>query len=309
MLGLASWSLLLDQMVPTPQMLTAARASRAIALSFFAIPTSQWVLTCVRASVALTILQVKNSVPWRVFLYVLTGSQVIFCVGVTVFWFRVCDPLPEWWNIEHPAISTARCVDSRVVRIVTITGASLNIIGDVLLSLCPVTFLWALNRPVVERVLVCLLMGVGSLASIASILKLVVLLRWSRQPENDDLWAMAISACTWNTIEQLVAIVAGCLPFLKPILHRVLSAHGVAMTVSDSIAMTWYKGRSDGTSRSGRSGALPWRRKPDTAAATRPGSSQRDDAASDAERGRVLGDAVSEQGSCSILVPPGRCAV
>jgi len=59
------------------------------------------------------------------------------------------------------------------------------------------------------------LMGMGSFASVASIIKLVLVMKWSRQPEGDDLWAMAENMNTWSVTEQFFAVMAACLPFLK----------------------------------------------------------------------------------------------
>jgi hypothetical protein len=234
------WCLVLTAMVITPQVLSLSAASRAIELSFFAIPLSSWGMTCVRASVALMILRFRSaSLYWRIFLHSLTVIQIAFSVAYTAFWVTVCHPLSDWWDLANPG---GNCADTETVRRVTLTGASLNIVMDVLLSVAPVTFLWNLHRPPAERILVCVLMGMGSFASVASIIKLAALLKWSRQPEDDDMWAMAENMNTWAVTETSFVVMAACLPFLKPALHRVLQSVGARMSVSSTKSLTWYRG-------------------------------------------------------------------
>lgn len=228
-------------MITTPRVLSLSEASRAIALSFFSIPISSWVMTCVRTSAALTILRFRSTfVAWQIFLYILIAVQICFSISFTVFWLTVCRPLSDWWDLTNDGHN---CADTQTIRAVSITGASLNIVNDVLLSIAPVTFLWTIRRPAVERILVCALMGMGLFASVASIIKLVAVMRWSRQPEGDDLWAMAENMNTWSVTEQFFAVMAACLPFLKPVFHRGLRLAGMEVSVTDSKLLTWYRGR------------------------------------------------------------------
>ncbi|KAK0751405.1 hypothetical protein B0T18DRAFT_457131 [Schizothecium vesticola] len=159
--------------------------------------------------------------------------RICFSIAFTVFWLTVCQPLSDWWDLTNDGHN---CADTQTIRGVSITGASLNIVNNVLLSIAPVTFLWSLHRPAVERILVCALMGIGSFASVASIIKLVLLVRWTRQPEGDDLWAMAGSMNTWSVTEQFFAVMATCLPFLKPV------STSVEVSVTDSRSLAWYRG-------------------------------------------------------------------
>lgn len=108
-------------------------------------------------------------------------------------------------------------------------GSAINVVTDLCLSLSPVTFLSRLHRPVRERVLVCLLMGIGLFASSASIAKLVIILDWERRP-GVDLWSMAVSIATWTVTEQFFGVMAACFPFLKPLVERCLTHLGISLT-------------------------------------------------------------------------------
>jgi len=203
-----------------------ATASNAIMLAYFAIPCWGWAMTCIKISVALSLLRVKQSMPWKIGLYGLVAFQLVYTVGSFIFVFQVCHPLSDWWDIT---VANPHCMDATVIRIVSTTGSFINIVTDLLLSLTPITFLWRLNRPVRERILVCLLMGLGLFASVASIVKLLIVLNWVRQP-GDDLWSMAEAIATWTVTEQFFAITAACLPFLKPLVERLLGRMGFSLT-------------------------------------------------------------------------------
>ena len=135
--------------------------------------------------------------------------------------------LAGWWDFT--LAPTAQCTDADTVRIMSTTGSAINLVTDLCLSLSPVTFLWKLNRPMRERILVCLLMGTGLFASAASIAKAVIVLNWVHVP-GDDLWSMAVSIATWTVTEQFFGVMAACFPFLKPLVQRCLTHFGISLT-------------------------------------------------------------------------------
>jgi len=225
-LAVACYGLLMGQIILSPTTISIAEASRAIMLAYFAIPCWGWAMTFIKISVALSLLRLKHSTPWKVGLYAIIGVQTLWSVGSFIYFFQICHPLSDWWDLTKP---TQNCLDASIVRIISTTGSVINIVTDVLLSLSPITFLWRLNRPVRERVLVCLLMGMGLFASVASIVKLCIVLTWVSRP-GDDLWSMAVSIATWTVTEQFFAIMASCLPFLKQLVQRCLGRIGFKMT-------------------------------------------------------------------------------
>ncbi|KAK0708489.1 hypothetical protein B0H67DRAFT_648547 [Lasiosphaeris hirsuta] len=198
----ASYGMLLSGITTTPKMISLSQAVNVIMLSILAIPIFGLAMIVIKISATLSLLRVKHSRPWK-----------------------LCHPLSDWWDITN---STPHCVDANTIHILSIAGSVIGIATDVLLSLSPITFLWTLHRPVRERVLVCLLMGMCLFASVASIVKLVIVLKWDPKP-GDDIWAVSMSISTWRVTELFFGIMAGCLPILKPPLERCLGRFGIAL--------------------------------------------------------------------------------
>jgi hypothetical protein len=111
-------------------------------------------------------------------------------------------------------------------------------------------FLRKLNRPLRERIFICVLMGLGLFASAWSIIKTVQVQKFYDPTVSfDDIFPIGISISTYTILEQLTGILAACVPALKGILQSCLGRMGVSLTDAPS-----RYGRS-GYYMSGRAGA------------------------------------------------------
>jgi len=191
-------------------------------LSYLAIPVWGAAMTCIKISVALSLFRIPVNRLWNVFLYSATAVQVAYFIGNTVFAFLACRPLAGIWDAS---VTDAYCLGSKASLIASYVGSAVNITTDLLLSLAPMVMLWNLHRPLRERILVCCLMGMGLLASVACIVKAIIVRQWGRT--DIDVWAQAMSIATWTMTEQLVAVMAACSPSLKGPLERVLRRCGI----------------------------------------------------------------------------------
>ncbi|KAH7390634.1 hypothetical protein BKA66DRAFT_459426 [Pyrenochaeta sp. MPI-SDFR-AT-0127] len=224
-LALVDWALLLSVMFPTARLITQAKANQGIRLAFIAIPIWSLAMACIKTAVALTFLRIQSTRPWNIFLYSIIGIQAAYGIGNTLFILLQCRPIQAAWDTTLPR---SYCLSDSAIRVASNLGASVNISTDILLSLAPLAFLHKLNRPLREKVVICFLMGMGVFASIASIMKTVVVREWG-QPGADP-WATAISICTWTILEQFLATFAACAPSLKVPIQRLLEALGISLT-------------------------------------------------------------------------------
>jgi hypothetical protein len=238
-------------MVLRPGLISLERSTEAGKNSWLAIAVWGLSMTCIKISIALTLLRIQGKERgWRIFLYTVMAVQAVYGVGNTLFNLAIaCRPLAAAWN---PFIPGARCVSAEVMRSVSNLGSSNNITTDVLLSLAPATFLRKLNRPLRERVLVCVLMGMGLFASVSSIVKTVIVKDWTMPTDTtEDWWAMGVSICTWTALEQLLGVLAACVPAMKGIFQRCLRAVGVPLTENKSHQRSGY-----GTGYAGTGGGV-----------------------------------------------------
>jgi len=206
-------------------------------------------MTCLKVSIALTLLRIQSkSLPWAIFLYTIIALQVAYGVLNLIFNLGIaCRPLAKAWDFR---ITEGYCVPTEVMRAASNTGSGVNIITDVLLSLAPAVFLRKLNRPLRERIFICVLMGLGLFASAWSILKTVQVQKfYDPTLPLDELFPVGLSVSTYTILEQLTGILAACIPALKGILQSCLGRIGLSLADSRS-----RPGRS-GYYMSGRPGA------------------------------------------------------
>ena len=87
----------------------------------------------------------------------------------------------------------------------------------------PIFFIWPLNLPVIERVLITVLMGFGITAATAGAMKLYYIGTWKFGEEGLNDW---VSMFMWVRVEEICLIVSACAPFLKRPIEDILSRFG-----------------------------------------------------------------------------------
>jgi len=183
-------------------------------------------MTCIKVSVCVTLLRIQDKQWWKLCIYFLMAVVVAYGVGNTIFILLECRPLAAAWDKDHNP--GAQCLPGSAVTNASNIGSGLSIGTDALLSLAPVSFLWNLKRPLRERIVVFFLMGLGLFAAVCSLMKLLVVGSFTKPNADRGYLGMGISF--WTIMEQLVGIIAGCTPFLKPLFQRCLVRLGVDMT-------------------------------------------------------------------------------
>ncbi|KAL2263210.1 hypothetical protein VTK26DRAFT_7784 [Humicola hyalothermophila] len=247
-LTVADWALLLPTMVVAPGSITWERSISSGRSSWLAIGIWGMAMTCIKLSIAFTLLRIQGKERgWRIFLFSLMTIQSIYGIGNLLFNTVICcRPLDAAWN-PFKYLPENKCVSYEVQRTVSNVGSAVNIATDVLLSLAPATFLRKLNRPLRERIFVCVLMGMGLFASVSSIVKTVIVQDYGNDMMNIDFWALSVNICTWTALEMLLGVLAACVPAMKGILQACLGSMGVHLTENGSRHRSTYYARNGNT--------------------------------------------------------------
>lgn len=211
-------------LIITPGSIPAQQALHATKVAYISIAIWGFTMTCIKASIALTLLRIPQHRLSKFGLYFVIGCQVTYFIINTMYVFTKCRPLRAAWA---STVAGASCVDLGIDIIVSTVGAGINIATDLFLSIAPMAILWNLRRPLRERILVCALTGLGIVASLASIMKLIVMQKWGKE---EDPWEFAMVISTWAVIEQFMAALAACSPSLKGPIQRALGRVGVLLT-------------------------------------------------------------------------------
>jgi len=94
------------------------------------------------------------------------------------------------------------------------------VFSDVVFAVIPIFFIWPLNRPVIERVLLCMLMGFGLCAATAGSFKLYYIRTWKY---GEEAVSQTVSVYMWYRVEEISLIAAACAPFLKGSIESLLN--------------------------------------------------------------------------------------
>jgi len=224
--AVTDWALLEREMFFSSRLISLPEASAAVRQAFFAIFFWGFAMTCIKTSVALTLLRIPLAHrAWRPFLYCVLAVQTTYFIGDTIYIFAKCRPLASAWD---PTIEGGTCTDNNTDVLVSSIGSALNALTDICLSIAPMMILWKLRRPRRERILICCLTGMGLFASGASIAKALKVGEWGRG--DVDMWALAVSIATWTIVEQFVAVLAACSPSLKGPIEYLLARCGILLT-------------------------------------------------------------------------------
>ncbi|KAK0614592.1 hypothetical protein B0T14DRAFT_528770 [Immersiella caudata] len=233
-LSIIDWSFLLLQQNLQAGVISIEQNVHAGRYGWIAIGIWGISMTCLKVSVALTLYRIKSkSLPWRIFLFTIVGVQVAYGVLNLIFNLGIaCRPLAKAWDFR---IIEGSCVPTDVMRAASNTGSGVNIVTDVLLSLAPSVFLRKLNRPLRERIFICVLMGLGLFASTWSVIKTVQVQKfYDPTVPLEEIGPIGITVSTYTVLEQLTGILAACIPALKGILQSCLGRMGVSLTDSRS---------------------------------------------------------------------------
>ncbi|KAM7221277.1 hypothetical protein V8F06_003452 [Rhypophila decipiens] len=254
-LAITDWAMMTPQMVTKPGNISLAQSMAAGKNSWLAIGIWGMSMTFIKVSIALTLLRIQQkSLAWRIFLYSIMTIQTLY--GILNLFFNLlicCRPLYAAWDFAYQMTHPGACVDPAIQRTVSNIGSSINITTDILLSLSPVIFLFKLNRPLRERLFVCGLMAMGLLASGASIAKTVIVQGYGDPTiPPDEFWPMGITICLWTALEQLLGVLAACVPAMKNLFQLCLGRMGVSLTTSRNPGRSGYY---IGNSRAGGMGA------------------------------------------------------
>lgn len=101
----------------------------------------------------------------------------------------------------------------------------MGIVSDLVFAIMPIFLIWSLRRPIMERILIIILMALGTIAALAGVMKLIYIHAWNPRECTLRDWMQLI---WWYRVEEIGLIAAACAPFLKPPIERMLGRFGVS---------------------------------------------------------------------------------
>ncbi|KAL3454995.1 hypothetical protein BJX64DRAFT_295479 [Aspergillus heterothallicus] len=169
----------------------------------------------VKLSFISTLFRIVTAPSHRATLYLLAATGLIITT-FTLFWATfICDPVDYFWTQLDPNSHSGSCKPIAALMAVNIVHASWTLIADLTLGLVlPAAILWSSQMRTRVKVSVGVLLGLGSVAAIATITRIVYL----------PLISFSESLLTnnpvvfWSLVESAVGVIASAGSTWRPLL-------------------------------------------------------------------------------------------
>ncbi|KAF2246217.1 hypothetical protein BU26DRAFT_402018, partial [Trematosphaeria pertusa] len=201
-----------------------SRRSTSLRLLFISQVFWYWSITLVKLSVALLLLRLKRTRPWRLFLYFLITLTIVAGLVQTAFQFLQCRPFSVYWDPGVFRKQKVTCFKRAVINGNIVTFSAIQVGLDIVFSFIPITFIRKLNRPRREKIFMCVLMGLGLFASCAAIIRTMTLQGFYT---SRDIFRTNVTIALWAVLEQQFALIAATIPTLKAFMERTLVRIGL----------------------------------------------------------------------------------
>ncbi|KAJ6078951.1 hypothetical protein N7467_008704, partial [Penicillium canescens] len=119
-----------------------------------------------------------------------------------------------------------------------------DVVTDILPLLFPVPLVWQLQLTISKKISVLLVFLLGSLSTAIGITRMVVLLYFTYGTSDGyrDLLDTISTALIWSLTEASVAIIASCLPSIRPLVHRSSASEARGQSSTKSLRHSRSKG-------------------------------------------------------------------
>ncbi|KAK1752881.1 hypothetical protein QBC47DRAFT_281985, partial [Echria macrotheca] len=195
---------------------------KARAFLYFAQHASGWAVAFAKLSIACMLFRLRgDSRAWRIFLL----AMMILPLGIAAVTsgglFSACRPLQAMWDYTTP---NPVCLPETTISKLILTTALITVATDLILALLPLTFIVHMNKTLREKILLISLMGLGLIASAASICKIVNV---TSKSLTGDALQDGVDVTFWGLLEIQLGIIAACVPCLKRFVERMLHRLGL----------------------------------------------------------------------------------
>ncbi|ETS82339.1 hypothetical protein PFICI_04215 [Pestalotiopsis fici W106-1] len=167
----------------------------------------------IKAAICVSLLRITTRNLYRWILYGVIGLASIACVVTDITLLTWCQPVSATWDS-----STGKCADASIVTNISYFISACSVVTDWTCAILPAFILWEVQLKPKVKVSVAIVLGVGVIASSATLVRLRYLLHYS-DPDN-YLYSVADIAI-WSVVESGIGIIAGSAPALRPLLKYI----------------------------------------------------------------------------------------
>jgi len=197
----------------------ASTAEMRDGVMYFSLWQLSYILSTVpvKASIAISLIRITMSRACKVILWVLIVLSCVVALLACFSVFFTCRPMAFTWD----KTIKGECGSLGMIYALSYTVSAMNIITDWTCAIMPVFILWDLQMRRKLKISVCFIMGLGAVASTATLVRLKFIPAYSNV--NDYLYGLADIAL-WSVVEIGLGIIAGSIATLKPLLNKVFGS-------------------------------------------------------------------------------------
>ncbi|OAK97470.1 hypothetical protein IQ06DRAFT_202969, partial [Phaeosphaeriaceae sp. SRC1lsM3a] len=200
----------------------AARRSTSMRYLFISQVFWYWSITLGKLSIALLLLRLTQTRPWRYFLYLIMAIAISATIVQTCFQFLQCRPFAVFWDPR--GFRSAVCFRRSIIDGNIIVFSSIQVALDIIFSFIPIMFVRKLKLRCREKIFMCVLMGLGLFTSIAAIVRTRMLQEYYIAP---DTFRSSATITLYAVIEQHLVLMAATVPTLKSFMETTLVRAGL----------------------------------------------------------------------------------
>ncbi|KAK8076539.1 hypothetical protein PG994_003811 [Apiospora phragmitis] len=172
-----------------------------------------------KISIGIFLLRITVIKAHKYIIYVVLFLSVI--TGIVFFFVTLlqCQPLYYFWNKDNPGT----CVAPSIIAALTYLYSAFSVLCDFTFALLPLHMIMGLQMRQSIKYSLIPILGMACVASIAVVVRFVFVHNFE---DPDFLWA-TLDIAIWSDVEQGLAICAGCLATLQPLIKRTAQSVGL----------------------------------------------------------------------------------
>ncbi|KAK3994406.1 hypothetical protein QBC44DRAFT_286176 [Cladorrhinum sp. PSN332] len=179
----------------------------------------------VKLSIGNFLLRVTVSRVHQWITYIASMVTCVSCVTFLAVAIFQCNPINYFWN-KYTTDEPGSCLNGNILLALSYLYSVFSIISDFTFALLPAWVVTHLNMARNTKIALIALMGMGCAASAAVAARMPYLQYMS---SDDFLWDTAFTAI-WSSVEMSLAITAGCLATLQPLVKMIGEKLGLIST-------------------------------------------------------------------------------
>ncbi|RGP69403.1 integral membrane [Fusarium longipes] len=141
-----------------------------------------------------------------------TALMVVWTIVIAFLNILICVPVAKFWNAELPGT----CLDPLLIWYIM---AGYNLATDIAIFCLPLPVIKSLNLPRKQKVMLFAIFSLGFFTCVISIYRIQTLR--TAAATKDPNWDN-VDAAIWSFLEVTIAIIAACLPTLRPIFSKLM---------------------------------------------------------------------------------------